>query len=84
MGHGRADDGAARLSQLQSAVGIAVHEHFFDGHFIRTILDDQRQHGFMDLSQPAGKIVARRPDAAAGDVLLSVKRTVDHTETGTQ
>ena len=46
-----ADRRAARLAELQRAVGIAIHEHALDGDLLRPVLGDDAAHAAENLAQ---------------------------------
>ena len=58
---------AARLAELERAVGILGEEHAFDGDFLGRVLRDQLRHARMNDAQPVGQRSAGGGDAALRD-----------------
>ena len=62
---GTADGGAARLTQFQRAVGIAIDEHPLDGDFMGPVLGHDGLDAAKNLAQPIGKFARLGADHAA-------------------
>jgi hypothetical protein len=71
---------AARLPELQGTVGIAMHEHPFDGDLVRRVLGNDCQHLFVDMAQLRSQICTRNAHAATGDMCFANGLAVDQAE----
>lgn len=69
---------AARLSQLEGAVRVAMHEHPLDGDFLGLELTDQTGHASKNLLQALWKGIAVSPDRTAGNVACDRAAAFDH------
>ena len=76
--HTGTDRRTARLTQLQGRIGIFVHKHTFDGHFLRQVLLDDGADTRKDNTQPLGQRVAAGADTTAGDIADLLTGLIDN------
>ena len=75
---------AARLAQLERAVGVLGEEHALYGNFLRTVLGDEFGDARMDEPQAVGQRSARGGDAPLRDDGQALAVAIDDAVTGTQ
>ncbi len=73
-----ADRRAARLTQFERAVGVAVHEDALDRDFLGLEFGDDRLHAPENFAEARGEIALRRPDHAARDVTQLGTLRIEH------
>src|SRR5208282_3253845 len=74
--------GAARLTELQSAVRIAIDEYSLDGDFLRLVLRHDGANTAEYFAQARRKFPVRRANDAARDVRQARSGSIQYAESG--
>lgn len=79
---GGAQGSGTRVTELQRAAGVAVHEHRLDGDGLRPVLGNDFRDGLEDQPEPLGKRADMALHGTTGNISGAVATKVENSESG--